>query len=1109
MNFDLNTALAVREREDGLLEKDTFNLSMARSVAEIRAAMPGEIPYSPPAIKERANVELAYREAGLPVPAGLKLEWDLTSPQAQAATGVVATTVLTGGLNLAVQGIRGVADKESKGNLFDKAFKGIVYPEATARLYQKLPGTKDLPPWAKLTADIADDIISYGVVSITKGALKETLLAKDIYRKLDVPATAYAKDKMKGFLPAGQLTEKQAFEGYKQEYRNIALKKFTAIEAELVASEEAIGAGQGGGPSQLQEYARKRSLLGLIIDDLKHTNNKGQLQLPKVGQSIGFKNPKGEISEGIIRKVTGEIAEIELLNQPGRIIVATLSQLSLPQAPETPVLPPKEVQISPKAEVLPTGEGKVVYRGTVGIGEIENIQSGKAKYIEGETGGMWTEDIKSAENYGKGMSLAQGSSTLKPTGAGNYILEGIKDSKGIITPTKATNIKTGEVIQLSTPAEGKAVEPPVIEQGPIIKNLNISEESKTNVQSLAEEVMPELEKVKGKTLSHDEVVEAAVSSDILTRVIDRQQSKEVEAALLRTRQHLASMAEQKGVSEDFIKTLKIVKSFGTDAARKLSSLRIGAGASEFNIKTKLINKLTELGVDTDKIIRAAQGIDFNNQDQVMGFYRQFVKPKFSEILNEYRYINLLSSPRTHIVNTFSNLLQVSGLAPATKLASGTIDVIHGMLKPGLQRTHYLSEVPAYLKGALNSIGEAGSKALDALKGKSFVERPDVTHIPTGSKLLKPFRYIPQALEASDVFFRTIAYQGELESQLSKGINREEAEKLAKDKASYWVFRKALDPQNITGQGKLLSAIDGMTTLIYKSRKIPIIGKAISWFLPFVQTPMNIAKQMIEFSPLGGTTIPGAKDKTEQAGKMLIGSLITAMAGYLIAQNDSTWEMPTSKKEKELFIASGKIPYAIKLGGTWYSYSRLGPIAFPIALAAATKYHFSQSPNSVTDTNLQKFTKVISGLGNFFAQQSYVQGIGDLMEVVKNSPGATAKFISNIPSQIIPLSSLQRWVNNIIDPVFRKSDKDISIESILDNSRKNIAGMTKGMEAYQTPDEEDSKRSMPIINAFSPIPMSQAKDDSEYKDYIEQRKESLIDKKESGDEPKTKKRGRVR
>lgn len=162
---------------------------------------------------------------------------------------------------------------------------------------------------------------------------------------------------------------------------------------------------------------------------------------------------------------------------------------------------------------------------------------------------------------------------------------------------------------------------------------------------------------------------------------------------------------------------------------------------------------------------------------------------------------------------------------------------------------------------------------------------------------------------------------------------------------------------------------------------------------------------------------------------------------------------------------------------------------------------------VTDTNLQKFTKVISGLGNFFAQQSYVQGIGDLMEVVKNSPGATAKFISNIPAQIIPLSSLQRWVNNIIDPVFRKSDKDISIESILDNARKNIAGMTKGMEAYQTPDEEDSKRSMPIINAFSPIPVSQAKDDSEYKDYIEQRKESLIDKKESGDEPKI--RGRVR
>ena len=332
MAFDLSTAFAVREREDGLLEKDTFDLGSAVPVEEIiRAAKLGEIPYSPPAIKERANVELAYKEAGLEVPSGLRFEWELTSPQKQAAVSAALSTAVTGGLYPVVQAVRGLADKDGKGNIFDRVFKGIVYPEAMARLYQRLPGTKDLPPWAKITADIADDIISYGVTAVAKGAIKESLLIKDINRKLDIAATVFAKEKSKGMLPAGPVAEENTFNEFKQQYRKIALEKLSAVEAELVEAENLIGTGQGGGVSQLQEYARKRSLVGLIIDDLKHMNASGQIKIPQIGQTIGFKNPQGITEIGKILDVTENIVKIELENAPGRIIVATLSQLSLPK----------------------------------------------------------------------------------------------------------------------------------------------------------------------------------------------------------------------------------------------------------------------------------------------------------------------------------------------------------------------------------------------------------------------------------------------------------------------------------------------------------------------------------------------------------------------------------------------------------------------------------------------------------------------------------------------------------------------------------------------------------------------------------------------------------
>jgi len=380
MPFDLSTAISVREREDGLLEKDTFDLTSARPVEEVLSAVPPEEQkYRPPLTereKAQAVVELSYQESGKKVPAMTKLDWMLSSQQTQATMDLAATTSITGGLNLAVQTVRGLANTKDPSSMMEKLFKSIVYPESTPRLYKKLPGTKELPRWAEITASIADDIASYGIAALTKGTLRATLLAKDIERKIDKAATAFAKEQSKSMLPTGSVTKEETINRLKAGYREAALEKLTATEAELVASETAIGAGQPAGPSQLQTYANKRSLLGLIIEDLKHTGQSGQLRLPKVGQSVGFKSAEGVLM-GKILKVTGKVAEIELTAQPGRIIVATLSQLSLPEVdPEikrvgenllknNPGITQKDAEAMAKDVIenrkftQPTGEGKV------------------------------------------------------------------------------------------------------------------------------------------------------------------------------------------------------------------------------------------------------------------------------------------------------------------------------------------------------------------------------------------------------------------------------------------------------------------------------------------------------------------------------------------------------------------------------------------------------------------------------------------------------------------------------------------------------------------------------------------------------------------------------
>ena len=200
---------------------------------------------------------------------------------------------------------------------------------------------------------------------------------------------------------------------------------------------------------------------------------------------------------------------------------------------------------------------------------------------------------------------------------------------------------------------------------------------------------------------------------------------------------------------------------------------------------------------------------------------------------------------------------------------------------------------------------------------------------------------------------------------------------------------------------------------------------------------------------------------------------------------------TSKKEKEIYYASGKKPYSMKIAGHWVNYARLGPLSMPFAIAAAIKYYWYQNPRSEVDTKVQKIAKTNAAILEFFSDQNYVRGVGDLVRLSKGDVSASTRLITNIPTQLIPLSSLQRWVNSVVDPVYRKTDKGLSAESIVQNIRKSIAFGSKGLPAYTDLYGNESRRDYSLFNALSPVQVTPAKDESAYDRYIQKRKRRLI------------------
>jgi len=621
--------------------------------------------------------------------------------------------------------------------------------------------------------------------------------------------------------------------------------------------------------------------------------------------------------------------------------------------------------------------------------------------------------------------------------------------------------------------------------------LGLTGDAAKNLDKAVEQIRPALEGAKGEPLTNKEIIKEAQKGFMLQHVMGRQQAAEFSARLQTSREFLKKASQEPGVSQEYLNQAKAVSSAAADAGRSLRAFTIEAGDKEWFIdssaKEKIIKDLLSIEVSMKEIIEASEGVDWSNAKQVAEFYRKFKPATLGEKLTEFRYVNMLSSPNTHQVNAFSNFLQTGIVAPIEKVISGQIDWVQSKLT-GSERKYYASQGIDYTKGYWKALPEGWQAFKKHLKGEGPLTRPDIKFLPTGtSKAWRAFTTPLRALEAGDQFFRAMAKSGELESLKRVGVVGEKAQKLAADSAEYRLFRSAFDPSGKMGQNKVLQSWDKWNSAISHLRRAPG-GK---WIVPFLQTPTNILKQGFEYSPLGVTTVKGAGNPTEQLSKTIIGTSVYAGALAMANAGLSTWDAPTNAKEKEAFYAAGLQPYSLKFGDKWISYSRLGPLSYPIAMAAATKW---SEENNADDSVMQNIGKGVAGSLRFFADQSYVRGIGDAIDAARGDEFKLQRMKTNIPSQLIPYRAFQGWLARIVDPVYRKAGS--SIESLL----TQVPGASKTVPPYTDPEGKPSMRQYPLMSALSPYKVT--KESPKGKEFYDTFKEA----QQLGKEAKTRTEG---
>jgi len=341
----------------------------------------------------------------------------------------------------------------------------------------------------------------------------------------------------------------------------------------------------------------------------------------------------------------------------------------------------------------------------------------------------------------------------------------------------------------------------------------------------------------------------------------------------------------------------------------------------------------------------------------------------------------LWNPTTHAVNFAGNTgrgLADVAIKTATNPMAAKADMMGAVkgLKQGVRNfakawtdDHYAAQLSKYV--------EAGGTS-QAIKG-------------TFGKIVRtPFR----ALGASDEIFKSVAFQRkmyrdaykiakkeklkgtQLEARMNEILNAPsfKMQKDATEEAKRMTFQEDL--------GDFMKSIDKLRNpSAFKRRDQKFAATAFRMFLPFLKTPTNLFKQSIDFSPFGlaknAIKLKRAiKNKDAETagtiiGEALLGTAIVAYIASEAAEGNVTGGAPRGTSAKDAFYREKKLPYAIKIGDTWYQYKRVDPFASTIGLT--------------TDIMaLEDKTKVgaIAGvIAENLKDKTYLSGMSDFMKVL--------------------------------------------------------------------------------------------------------------------------------
>lgn len=474
----------------------------------------------------------------------------------------------------------------------------------------------------------------------------------------------------------------------------------------------------------------------------------------------------------------------------------------------------------------------------------------------------------------------------------------------------------------------------------------------------------------------------------------------------------------------------------------------------------------ELNEDLVVDLLNAEG-DQARQEAVNALIRdlaQQMPATWTERWNAWRYLAMLGNPRTHVRNIVGNVIFMPAVKMKNMIGAGLEKAV---VKQGGERSKALRvsrEYRDYAKADYENVREElmGSGKMNPMD----VVRDQKRIFNTG--FLEWARKLNSAaLEKEDAWFLHRHYADALGQYLQ--ANRIDLQSLAEGSAQLMEARRYAMKEAQKATYRDANELSQWLSSLAKpgeSTGSKIRAAAVEGILPFKQTPVNILRRGIEYSPITLLKQLTYGVKKLRAGDMsavefidgiasgLTGTAIMALGWWLHSIGAVSGTLGENDKEKALETLKGEQDYALRLGDTSYTVDWAAPLSLPFFVGVEMAEAASADREDISFKDiLSALSKITEPAFNL----SMLQGVEGLLESISYAQNgkitsAIGEIASSYLSQAFP--TLGGQIARTIDDTRRSSyyeDKNLDIpggvQSFVRRAASKIPGLASQNEPY--------------------------------------------------------------